>query len=205
LADAPDTPVPAADPPAEPPVYAQRQRPLLPECHFRIEPDALSWTDATGRALGRVPFADFTAMRLAYAPSRFAMRRWQLELRVHDGPPVRIASQHYAGIARYEDRGAAFRPFVLALRQALQRARPDLPVHCGSTPLRWGVDAALGLLALLVLLGVVLRSVQAGPWWLALLSVALLVAALRWVLGNLLRNRPLPLASGDPVPGRVLP
>ena len=187
------------------PTHAQRLRPMQPECRFRIAPDALLWSDAQGQPLGRVPFADITELRLRFAPSRFAHHRFEAVLRVHDGPAVRIVNQTYAGLANYEDRSASYTPFVLALRQALLRANPALPVHAGVAPARWALDAVLAAVSAALLAGVVLRSVQHGPWWLALLSVALVAGALRWVGGHLWRNRPQRLAPGQEIPALVLP
>lgn len=187
------------------PTHAVRLRPAQPECHFSVEPDALRWRDAQGLPLGRVPYADVTELRLRYAPSRLARHRFLAVLHVRDGPAVRIASQHWAGLMRLEDRGSSYTPFVQALRAALARAQPALPVHCGVAPLRWAVDAALAGASALVLGAMVWRAVQTGPAWLAVASAALVAASVPWVAGHLWRNRPLPLAPGDGVPARVLP
>jgi hypothetical protein len=178
---------------------------MQPECRFRLAPDALLWNDAHGQPLGRVPFADITELRLRHAPSRLARHRFLAVLRVRDGPPVRIANQHWAGMLNFEDRSASYTPFVQALRTALARAQPALPVHCGVAPWRWALDAALAACGALLLAWMLWRAVETGPVWLALLSAAVVAGSVPWVAGHLWRNRPLALAVSDEVPARVLP
>jgi hypothetical protein len=107
---------------------------------------------------------------------------FQRSVRVRGGPTLKIRSQHFLGVGRFEDRGACYAPFVRALLERAAVEGSNTRFLAGSTGL-WVLWVVVGLLIVLmlgVLVIVVTDGMTLGGTALSALIVALVALPLAW-------------------------
>jgi hypothetical protein len=113
----------------EPPSYQVRRSLFHKERTYRLEQDALSWSE-TGRN-GRLQYSDIERIRLfathmAIDPSSGGVIAPDSKSVVVSGPDGQhvLSSNHFVGLGDFEDRSATFIPFVAALIERVAAASP---------------------------------------------------------------------------------
>jgi hypothetical protein len=181
--------------------YSVRASLRRAETEYRLRQDALEWDG------GRIAFADIAAIRLHAVPGLLvaaagpvAQPGMRCIVRARQGGGLVIPSQHFVGLGRFEDRGAAFTPFATALARRVHAANPEARLLTGLPPGLWWLWAFVLLLTVLVALGALAVLIAAfgagGPWldgFVALLFLAGLGMTGASVLTVLLRGRSRPL------------
>jgi hypothetical protein len=169
---------------------------------FRLAPDALEW-DLGGRS-GRLPYRDITFIRFSLRPTNLMSNRYLTEIWSRGGPKLAIASVSAKGMLVSEDRGPAYRPFIMKLAARVEAAAPACRLESGLPQWRWYpavVFAAATFAAVLYVMG---RALVTGEIPLAVL-MAIFGALFVWQVGlMLLRNRPR-ICEARAIPKEVLP
>ena len=169
------------------------------ERRWTCTPDTLEVTQH-GRTTS-IPYARITALRLRFEPGRFATNRCMAEVVTDTGLSAAIDNQHWAGVARFEDRSLTYRLTIEALLARLRAANPQARLETGQGAMLW-----LGMGCLMVaLLGLFLAVLTIGGPGIAMVKLAILAffvpTMVRYLRAN--RRRVLPITA-DP-PDGVLP
>ena len=112
------------------PSYVCRRGLLSRELTFRLDPEAIRWTD--GRREERIAFGNIVEVCLCRRRLRGTadvIRRigWTIHLRDRSGARLAISPFHCAAFGRWEDRSPAYRPFADQLLGRIRAVRPELP------------------------------------------------------------------------------
>jgi len=102
--------------------YDIRSRMIEREKHFRLLPDALVWT--TDRSEGRVAYSDVRRANLMSGMSQYGMAA-NCTIWPKSGKRVIFGTVHFASAVSYENRAAAYGPFVRELLSRIADAAPD--------------------------------------------------------------------------------
>jgi len=184
--------------------HGVRRSLLERETIWRLLPDALC-ASRQGKEPERHRYADVVTIRLQQAPTRSDLNRYLCEVRLKDGTRLAIASTHYAGVTRFEDRGGTYSPFVRELVHRVVRANPACRLAAGSPASHYYaiVALALGMVVFLAWgLDVAGRITEGGVGgWIRL---ALVIALVPMLWSFLRANRPASFNAGD-IPSRLLP
>lgn len=113
---------------------------------------------------GSAPFAQIKAVRVYSVPGMwifgagkvaFGSRRCAITL--DSGAAIELTSQHYLSFGNFEDRSAAFYPFVSELIGRVRTANPAARFLSGMPPMLWWFWLLpFGLLAFLLILSITL-------------------------------------------------
>src|SRR5262245_43449847 len=134
---------------AVPPAYVARANVLEHEAIWRLTPDALELRGgpldlqdslAAGQdGTMRFPYGDIIQVRLYCAPTAYSGLRYGCALRLRRhmqlGPNLEIQLAHYTGAGSFEDRAAAYVPFVRALVTRVAAANSSAHFRVGLQPL----------------------------------------------------------------------
>ena len=175
------------------------------EREWRVEDDALCTRGPTGRER-RYPWVEIVSVRLYHEPRGGRPWRFVFELQPKDRRRVEIDNAHFVARGDFEDRSAAYTPFVRAALERLASTRPQMRALIGETPRRYFALLLGGLLALcalayaLVVVRTPLDALSYAPMLKLGFIGALVFVFWRWVVGALPRGFAL-----DQVPARALP
>jgi len=139
--------------------YSARRNIREAEIGWQLSDDALICEAGPLAAVGeywpkRVPYAEISAIRVRFDPTRFDTNRYRCDLRGPEGARYTLYSSSYAGFADFTDQGDSFSPFVRELMARVQRARPSAEVTTGLSWPAYLLQHGLVLIALLVLVTV---------------------------------------------------
>jgi hypothetical protein len=101
-------------------VYAYKPSLMGAPWELRAAEDALEWR--SGRASGRIPYGDITAVRLSYRPLTLQSRRFVCEIRRRRGPRLTVPSTSWEGLLLPAPQDAPYGAFVRALHRRLAAA-----------------------------------------------------------------------------------
>jgi Kdo2-lipid IVA lauroyltransferase/acyltransferase len=104
-------------------IYSFRIDRWSAESTYRLERDALRWTNACGE--GCAAYASITKVR--FYKARYVGSRktyWRCDLRDRRGRRIRLQAAHHAQDGGIEDRSAAYVPFVRQLETRIRTANP---------------------------------------------------------------------------------
>ena len=187
---------------AAPHTYGFRPRVIGAEHVFRLTQDALEF-DVGGRQR-RILYKDIARVRLSFSPANFSLRRFVAEIWPREGGKISIVSVSAQNAFNFENRGAAYRDFMIELCRRIGTAQPGFQIESGMPRWRWLPAAifALGTLAALAYLLVrSLFNAEFGFFVFCLVFGALFVSQ----IGTMLyRNRPRNCES-NLIPAEVLP
>ncbi len=190
----------------DPVIYLRRRSAIArSEREWRVEDDALV-TRGGGGGEKRYPWTDFISIRLCHEPTRFKPWRYVFELQPRKGAKLVIDNAHYLSVGRFENRSAAYAPFVRAALDRLAAAKPGATALIGETPKRYFfllLFALMGLGAIAYALIAVPTPLDALPFaGIVKLAIILLMLPIfwAWVLKAMPRGVPL-----DAIPSRALP
>ena len=151
------------------PTYTLRLSLASEEATYRLAEDALHAT--TSKGTRTLPLAEVAMVRIYESPGptsltgRIAPAFARCVIRPLRGRKVVLSSNHFAGIGRFEDRSAAFHPFVDALVARLRTANPAAKLVAGMPPALWWTWVALLILVALAtpaFIVVIVQELAAG-------------------------------------------
>lgn len=127
------------------------------EWTWTVDDDALRVRDPKGGD-SVMYWKEVEGVRLAYAPTRFKTWRHLLELKFRANGKMTIDNAHFAGVGNFEDRSAAYTPFVRAALAKVAQKAPDARCSLGAAPVGywlamifvWAVFAALAAVMLAI-------------------------------------------------------
>lgn len=175
------------------------------EREWRVEEHALVTRSASGNER-RTQWRDVIGVRLYHEPARYRMWRYAFELHTRQGERIIIDNAHSTGARAFEDRSAAYTPFVRAALQRIAIDNPKARALLGETPKRYFFLLLTGLIAFgalaYALVGVRTPLDSLPSASLIKLAIVLLMLPIFWraVLKALPRGVPL-----DAIPDRALP
>lgn len=197
--------MPNADPLAS---YEFRANAFVPARRYVLYGDMIVWDEIgdDGDSIKRdeIRLSDIVELELKYAPGRFQTGRCTASAVLRKGGMLVLASNHYAGIADFEDRSEAYAAFVRALAPSIAAANPSAKFTRGYR------KSSLYLGAMLTLAGGVFISVLIVPIALATGLSAIVPLAMLMVLSGpaavaeVRRNWPGVYDPND-IPAELLP
>jgi hypothetical protein len=182
--------------------YRFRPRIVGAEHVFSLTPNSLEFESSRRRE--RIDYKDIVRVRLTYRPANMTLYRFIAEIWPRDGNKLTLVSVSANGPFHFENRGAAYRAFLLELFRRIGAAQPAFQIETGMARWRWLPAAIFGvatIIALLYVLGRALLNGQFSFFAFCLAFGALFVAQIGTML---LRNRPRNCAVAS-VPPEVLP
>ena len=184
------------------PLYQFRPSMMGAEYTFRLAPDALEWD--IGRRNGRIAYRNFVRVRLGFRPANLAGSRFTAEIWSREGLKLLISSVSARSIFDFENRGPAYRAFVMELCQRIAAAGAGCRFDAGFPHWRWWPAMVVSLAVLAALLYLWAKMLLAGE---LAIGAALIAFALffLWQIGSMIvRNRPH-IYSPTAIPNHVLP
>ncbi len=183
--------------------YAKRNTRLdKQDCGWWVDGDYLYETDGRGREW-RTHLGDVLEVQTAPAPAKFRPWRHQTVLGLRNSRRIAIDNAHYLGTANYEERSAAYAPFVRQLIEVITEKAPYAKARRGASYLGYVamlafVAVLIGLVATLVFL-LPIEGVP-GIVWIKAGLVALMAPPLfAWVV----KSRPTGMRLADLPPGAL--
>lgn len=174
------------------------------EREWRVDPHALVLRTAEGNEMAYA-WRDVVTVRLRYAPTRFKTWRYVFDVAFKNGVDWSIDNVHFAGIASFEDRSAAYTPFVHAALARIKAEAPAAKVYAGATPLSYYGQSAFVLAAFALLAAVLLTlPILDGIPGVAVVKLLIIAAMLPFLIKWLRTSYPRAIAI-DAIPENALP
>lgn len=173
------------------------------EREWRVTEEAILCRDPQGGEQS-IPWRDIESVRLAYAPTRFKTWRHAMVLKFRNGLSWTIDNVHFKGIGDFEDRSAAYTPFVREVIAHIRAKAPQARARVGSTPIAYWISV-ISLTLMFSVLAMLLIAVPIvefpGVVWVKLLIIAFFLPTLfLWAKRAFPRS-----ASLDALPEDALP
>jgi hypothetical protein len=175
--------------------YRVRRSVIEPEVTWTVtsgtlEHSAHSSQDARKTADKSYSLTDMRAIRLAYDPSDADSARHWCDITTQSGEVLRVVSTHYQGFAAFEDRGAAYAPWVRALIAATAAANPACVFEAGKPIGVYYGEIAFLTAAAVFLIGTLLLTGAMGIIEIVVIKLILLAVMLPVLRDYLRKNRP---------------
>jgi hypothetical protein len=184
------------------PAYGFRPRVIGAEHNFRLTQDALEYE--VGNHKRQILYKDIERVRLSFSPANFSLRRFVTEIWPREGGKISIVSVSAQNAFNFENRGAAYRAFMIELCRRIGIAQPGFQIESGMPRWRWlpaAIFAAGTLVALAYLLVRALFNAEFGFFVFCLIFGALFISQIGTML---FRNRPRSCGVNS-IPAEVLP
>lgn len=142
--------------------HSFRRNSFTPERTYRLESDALTWTE--GAKSGRVAYRDIDRARIYSMPPYAGHTVRRTTLRGRFPGKLGIRAMHSVGLGDTEDRAESYFQFVEELLARIKAANPDLTIRVGQP---WALYLFwLFLLACYFVLIPMMLLLLFGPGWL---------------------------------------
>jgi hypothetical protein len=155
--------------PVTEPTYTLRLSLASEEATYRLGENALQVTTASGTRT--LPFAEIGFVRIYESPGLISLTGQiapafaRCVIRPRHGRAIVLSSNHFLALGRFEDRSAAFRPFVEALIARVAAVNPNAEFMSGMPPALWWTWVTLLALVALVtpaFIVVIVKELAAG-------------------------------------------
>lgn len=184
------------------PLFRHRPKVVGAEISFRIERDAIAWSD--GRHAGKLPLHQIEYMRLSFRPANLYVNRYRVEVRQRLGHRVWFSNVSYRGMVEMEAHDAPFAAFTRELARRIAKGSPKARFLGGEPAWRYWPAAAVTALLGLSLLYILYQALITGNWGLGFIGL-LVGGYTAWLMGLWLRkNRPADFDPAD-IPAELLP
>ena len=183
--------------------YTQRFHAFAQQRTYRLTQDAVVWEDEDGGS-GRMAYADISAIRLAYRPSRAQPDRFFATITVPSGGKVRISNTSYRGFNDFIMQDAEYSGFLKALHERLAEGGCDVSYRKGSGLIGFAANLILTIVITGGLAVLALYMLSGGYYGLA--AAKLLIVA--WYMPVLFKfmKRSMPQRyEPDAIPDDALP
>ena len=175
-----------------------------------LDGDRLAY--AVGPREGQIDLRDVSRVRLVFHPAKFAHSSFEMRLRTWDGRQLKLGSVSRVSLTGVRDQSADYAAFVRAVHERLAhlgmsgaiRGHPPVAFTGGFAHLRWWVTAAVGLLALAVMVGVLGFALIDRQWVAAAFIAALCAFTALPMVEMISRNKPVTYRP-DRIPPQLLP
>jgi hypothetical protein len=171
--------------PQSAPSYSFRLSVFSKEQTYRLQPDALVWTD--GKTSRRVRYADVRRIHIVSMPPAMGRTLRRTVLRGRFRGRIIIGATHFLGLGRFVDRSDSYFPFAEALIARIVAANPGVFIWAGHGWANYLFWAAMFGLSVVFLAGGVIALLAGGLEAKTLPVFAILVAFLP-VSWRILRN-----------------
>jgi hypothetical protein len=167
-----------------------------------IVPFAIRRIEKGGSA--RFPYASIVELRLCFDPTRADSTRHRCDIRLADGRRASVYSNHFAGVADFEDRAATYVPLVRGLVARVAAANPACRFRSGKRPFVYWAEHIMLLFLFALLVFVLAAFGGAGLSDLVLVKLGIIVGFIPVMIMYTLKNYP---RAFDPaaIPAAVLP
>lgn len=171
---------------------------------WSIEGDSLVHKRADGTEARR-KLSEVKSVRLRYAPTSYKTWRHAFEIRFKAGHAWHIDNGHFAGIGDFEDRSAAFVPFVREVILLVSQHAPQARAFLGSSWTSYLLQVGFLVIAFTALAGVFLAlPIGAGITGIVVVKLAIIAffvpVVLKWVRRALPRGVPINAIPDDAYP-----
>lgn len=99
--------------------YQFRKSLLENELKFVLRDESLQVLDLKTSVTRDIPYKDIREVKLHYLAKRNMPDAYLCDLVAQNGAKIHLNSQHYQGIASFENRGSSYTPFVKAQHEKL--------------------------------------------------------------------------------------
>jgi hypothetical protein len=170
---------------------------------FGLTDDALTWQE-DGKPLDGVFYDQIAEVRLSYAPTRMATRRFRAQIILKAGGMAELSNMSYRGFADFEDLSSAYAAFVTELHRRLAAKGKDVRYRAGNTRLGFALNLAITAFTFIALAGVVLLVPIAALPGIVIVKLAIIAAFIPTLIRYMRRAKP---ATYDPlsIPPAMLP
>jgi hypothetical protein len=185
------------------PPYVLRANAFVARRTYRLTDDALTWEE-DGKPLDGVFLDQIAAVRLAYAPTRAATRRFRTRVILKAGGMVELCNLSYRGFADFEDQSAAYVTFVTELHRRLAEKGRDVHYHAGNTPAGYVGNLLVTIVPFAALAAVLLLLPLTAVPAIAIVKLIIIAAFIPALVRYLRRARPTTYTP-DAIPPGMLP
>lgn len=169
---------------------------------FELTDGGLSWR--IGEKQSVWPYTTIAAIGLSYRPVSMQSRRFRADIANRSGERLAIISTTWQTIALMTPQNESYRLFIAALHRRMAEHGSKAILSGGMRPVAYWLSAALLVLVVLAMVGLLFRAVAAGATGGALFLLAC-GALFGWQIGGfMLRNRPRTYTF-DALPKDLLP
>jgi hypothetical protein len=182
--------------------YRFRPRIVGGEHVFSLTSDSLKFESSSRH--DKIAYRDIARIRLSYRPANMSLYRFIAEIWPREGKKLTLVSVSASAPFHFENKGAAYRAFLLELFRRMGAVQPAFRVETGMARWRWLPAAAFGAATLAALLYVLGRALFDAQYSLFAVCLAFGVLFTAQIGTMLLRNRPRNCEI-DSVPMEVLP
>ncbi len=191
-------------PPADTAVTTYRFRPRLigAEHIFSLTPDAIDFEASNRRQ--RIAYRDIARIRLGYRPANMTFHRFITEIWPHDGKKLVIVSVSASGPFNFENKGAAYRTFLMEFFRRVETVQPGLQIEAGMARWRWLPAAIFGIATIAALGYVLARALIDAQFGFFVFCLGFGVLFIAQIGTMLLRNRPR-ICKINSIPTQVMP
>lgn len=182
--------------------YAHRPKPIGGEVGFRLFDRNLAVHSMN--KIDTIWLGAVSSIQLLYAPNNFSRHAFKITLRMSDGRSVSFTNVSWKGLANVEQQDEAYNTFVRTLIADIAQANPQVKLIAGRGVWPWRIMAGFTAVALVGMVGFVLRALTLGEYPAAFFA-ALVVAGAVWQMEPFVRrNRPRAFTP-DNLPADLLP
>lgn len=178
------------------PMFRHRPKVIGAEITFKLEPDALVWSD--GKHKGRLPLHQIESVRIVFRPANLYMQRYRVDVRQRLGQRVWFSNVSYRGMVEMESHDKPFSAFVRELMRRVAKASPKAQFF-GGEPLWRYVPGAIVTAMLAAALGFMgVEAVRTLNW--SMLAIVVLIGGFTtWQMGQwLVKNKPVAVDPANP-------
>jgi hypothetical protein len=194
--------VDAAGPEEGEPTYAFKPNLVGSPWLLTLKPAGLAWD--VGHRSGLIRYDRIRRVRLSFRPVTLQSHRFVTEIWSHDSPKIQFASASWRSLVEQERLDAGYAAFVIELHRRLAAAGSTARFSSGMPAFAFWVGVAVFAGAMVALVALIARALQAEQWAPTALIVGLF-ALFGWQIGDFLRrNRPQTYRPDAPPPN-VLP
>jgi hypothetical protein len=167
-----------------------------------LKPAGLAWQ--VGHRGGLIRYDRIRRVRLSFRPVTLQTHRFVAEIWSHDNPKIQFASASWRSLVEQERLDTGYAEFVTELHRRLAAAGSTARFSAGMPAFAFWVGVAVFAGAMVALVGLIVRALQAGQWAPTALIVGLF-AIFGWQIGDFLRRNQPQTYRPDAVPPNVLP
>lgn len=126
-------------------IYSFRKSAFEKEKSYKLTKDGIQITDHNG-SVSLAKYADILQVNLSFVSTKHNSF-YQCELKLKTGSGLLLKSQHFAGIANFEDRNADYAKFISGLHEILNASGLNIKYKKGISSLGYFASMAVFIIA----------------------------------------------------------
>ncbi|MFY0650532.1 MAG: hypothetical protein JXQ96_00795 [Cyclobacteriaceae bacterium] len=124
--------------------YSFRKSAFDKDKTYELTQTSISITDHEGRTTD-TPYSDIETVNLQFVSTK-NNSFYQCELKLKNGSKILLKSQHYKGIANFEDRKEEYSLYISGLHKILNASKLDIKYKKGISPVAYFLSMAIFIL-----------------------------------------------------------